>query len=290
MENNEGVLARQLVHVLQMGEDYEKALGLKVALGQSLAARVPGAGNDVVVNEALVRQMGWTEPLGKRVWDGRVVGVLKDFNFKSLKRDIEPLVIRRMNSDMMGVIETNKSYQQRHLILDISGADSAKVLPFIEEIMAEADPGHPFEYRFLDEALQAQYRAEGSLTKLIGLFAGVSILIACMGLFGLAAFTTEQRSREIGTRKVLGATRWQIVTLLARRMLLLVVVAAALASVGAYFAIDEWLAGFAYRADINPLVFVLSTGLAVGVALATVGLQSWKVASADPVDALRHPH
>ncbi len=121
---------------------------------------------------------------------------------------------------------------QRHLILDIKGANVGKVLTFVERVMAEADPRHPFEYRFLDEALDQQYKAETSLTKLIGIFASVSIFIACMGLFGLAAFTTEQRSREIGTRKVLGATAWQIITLLARRILVLVLVAAVLASIG----------------------------------------------------------
>jgi putative ABC transport system permease protein len=109
-----------------------------------------------------------------------------------------------------------------------------------------------------------------------------------MGLFGLAAFTTEQRSREIGTRKVLGATSWQIVLLLARRILVLVVVAAMLASVAAYFAIDEWLVGFAYRAGINPLIFVLAAVVAATVAFTTVALQSWKTASADPVHSLRY--
>jgi putative ABC transport system permease protein len=154
--------------------------------------------------------------------------------------------------------------------------------------MIGADPRHPFEYRFLDEALDAQYKAESSLTKLIGIFAGVSIFIACMGLFGLAAFTTEQRSREIGTRKVLGATAWQIVGLLARRILVLVVVAAVLASIASWFAIDEWLAGFAYRAGINPLIFLLAAVAAAAVAFATVAAQSWRTASADPVNALRY--
>jgi putative ABC transport system permease protein len=157
----------------------------------------------------------------------------------------------------------------------------------VEHVIAEADPRHPFEYRFLDEALKAQYKSELSLTKLIGIFAGVSIFIACMGLFGLAAFTTEQRSREIGTRKVLGATAWQIVGLLAKRILVLVMVAAVLASVAAYFAIDEWLAGFAYRAAINPLIFVLSALAAGAVAFTTVAAQSWRTANADPVTALR---
>ncbi|MEO8315159.1 MAG: FtsX-like permease family protein, partial [Pseudomonadota bacterium] len=124
-------------------------------------------------------------------------------------------------------------------------------------------------------------------TKLIGIFAGVSIFIACMGLFGLAAFTTEQRSREIGTRKVLGATAWQIVGLLARRILVLVLVASVLASIASYFAIDEWLAGFAYRAPVNALIFLLAAAAAAAVAFATVAAQSWRTAHADPVHSLR---
>jgi putative ABC transport system permease protein len=288
VEGNDGAMAQQLFNVLQIGEDYEKVLGLKILQGRDLSARLlTDIGTNVMVNEALVKKMGWTEPLGKRVRDGRVVGVVRDFNYKSLKFRIEPLVMARLSNDMSNVQEINRPFQQRHLILDISGAGPG-VLSFVEKVMVDADPKHPFEYRFLDQALDAQYKAELSLTKLIGIFAGVSILIACMGLFGLAAFTTEQRSREIGTRKVLGATSWQIVTLLARRILALVLVAAVLASVTSYFAIDEWLAGFAYRAGINPLIFVLAAVVAAAVAFTTVAAQSWKTASADPVQSLRH--
>jgi putative ABC transport system permease protein len=288
MENSEGAMERQLFNILQIGEDYEKVLGLKLKEGRDLSSRLlTDVGGNVLVNEALVKKMGWAEPLGKRVMDGRVVGVVKDFNFKSLKFRIDPLVIRQLNNDMSGVNEINRPFQQRHLILDITGADVGKVLTFAERVMTEADPRHPFEYRFLDEALDEQYKTELGLTKLIGIFAAISIFIACMGLFGLAAFTTEQRSREIGTRKVLGATAWQIVALLARRILLLVIAAAVLASVASYFAIDEWLAGFAYRAAINPLIFVVAGIAAAAVAFATVAAQSWRTASADPIRTLR---
>jgi putative ABC transport system permease protein len=289
LESNAGAMERQLISVLQLGEDYEKVLGLKITQGRDLSSRLlTDIGTNMLVNESLVKSMGWTEPLGKRVLDGRVVGVVRDFNYKSLKFRVEPLVMRKLSNDMSGVNETNKPFQQRHLILDITGADVGRTLAFVEKVMIGADPRHPFEYRFLDEALDAQYKAELSLTKLIGIFAGVSIFIACMGLFGLAAFTTEQRSREIGTRKVLGATAWQIVGLLARRILVLVLVAAVLASIASWFAIDEWLAGFAYRADINPLIFLLAAVAAAVVAFATVAAQSWRTASADPVNALRY--
>ncbi len=289
LESNTGAMERHLFNAFAIGEGYEQVLGLKIAQGRDLSSRLlTDVGTNLLVNEALVKSMGWTEPLGKRVQDGRVVGVVKDFNFKSLKFRVEPLVLRRLSNDMSGVSEINKPFQQRHLILDITGAEVGKTLAFVERIMTAADPRHPFEYRFLDEALDAQYKAELSLTKLIGIFAGVSIFIACMGLFGLAAFTTEQRSREIGTRKVLGATAWQIVILLARRILALVLVAALLASAASYFAIDEWLAGFAYRAGINPLIFLLAAVAASAVAFVTVAAQSWRTASADPVNALRY--
>jgi putative ABC transport system permease protein len=240
----------------------------------------------------MVKKMGWTNPLGKRMTvrgeSGRVVGVVKDFNFKSLKTLIEPAVMYRLNMDMSQINQINRPFVQNFLILDIAGENIGNTLSYIGKIMTEADPKHPFEYKFLDAELDGLYRGETSLTRLIAIFAGVSIFIACMGLFGLAAFTTEQRTREIGTRKVLGATSWQIVTLLARPIMILVLIASVLASVASYFAIDEWLTSFAYKAGINPAIFLLALVVAATVAFITVALQSWKTASADPVNALRH--
>jgi putative ABC transport system permease protein len=268
-------------------------LGLKLAQGRFLSTRLlTDVGSNLLVNEAMVRKMGWSNPIGKRIavrnQGGRVVGVVKDFNFKSLRTLVEPVVMYRDPLDLSQVQEMNKPFLQQHLILDVSSAEIPQTLAYAEKVLKEADARHPFEYEFLDSSLDALYKAEVRLTRLIGIFAAVSILIACMGLFGLAAFTTEQRTREIGTRKVLGATTWQIVTLLARRILVLVVIASVLAAVGAYFAIDEWLTSFAYRDSINPLIFLLATVVAATVAFVTVALQSWKTASADPVEALRH--
>jgi len=155
-------------------------------------------------------------------------------------------------------------------------------------VVRDADPRHPFEFEFLDAKLDRLYKDEHQLTRLIGIFAGICIFIACLGLFGLAAFATEQRTREIGTRKVLGATPLQIIILLSRRILLLVAVASVIASVIAYFAIDTWVAGFAYRAPVNPWIFVFAAAAAAAVAFLTIALQSYKAATADPVEALRH--
>src|SRR5690606_18213706 len=130
--------------------------------------------------------------------------------------------------------------------------------------------------------LNQLYQSEENLMKLIGIFAVICIFISCLGLYGLAAFTTEQRTREIGIRKVLGATARQILTLLSRNILWLVFGEAVVASAIAWLPIDEWLSGFAYRAGINPLAFVLATGVALLIAYATVALQSWKTAQSDP--------
>jgi putative ABC transport system permease protein len=217
-----------------------------------------------------------------------VIGVVRDFNFKSLHTLIEPLVMSPLSDDLSSTPVLFRVFAQRLLVVNISGEDVGDTLGYIEKVMAQADPRHPFEYEFLDETLNNLYQSETRLMKLIGIFAAVCIFIACLGLFGLATFTTEQRTHEIGTRKVLGATSWQIIIMLARRILVIVVVAAILAAAFSYLAIDKWLTGFAYRAGINPLIFVLSAAAAAAVAFTTVALQSFKTANADPVKALRH--
>ncbi len=293
IENNDGVSRAMQLTNLPIGEDLAQVMGLKVVQGRDFSQRfLTDVGTNLLVNEALVRKMGWTEPLGKHIQlgrqTGRVIGVVRDFNFKSLHTLIEPLVITPLSDDLSGTPTILRVFTQRLLVVNISGEDVADTLGYIEKVMADADPRHPFEYEFLDDTLNNLYQSESRLMKLIGIFAAVCIFIACLGLFGVATFTTEQRTHEIGTRKVLGATTWQIIAMLARRIMLLVVIAAILASVISYFAIDKWLTGFAYRAGINPLIFVLSAAAAAAVAFGTVALQSFKTANGDPVKALRH--
>jgi putative ABC transport system permease protein len=148
-------------------------------------------------------------------------------------------------------------------------------LSFIREIFTEFDPTHPFEFEFLDDSLDQLYLSETRLMKLTGIFAGICIFIACLGRFGLAAFTTEQRTREIGIRKVLGASSLQIITMLARNILLLVLFGSLIASLLVWYFMQEWFNGFAYRIGINPLIFIFSTAIAAAVAYITLALQSY---------------
>ncbi|MEJ0009017.1 MAG: ABC transporter permease [Steroidobacteraceae bacterium] len=270
MENNSGVMTPITTSNLQIGDDFASVVGLKIVQGRDFSKRLlTDVGLNCLINEATVRKMGWTEPLGKRVaagnLTGRVVGVVADFNFLSLHTAVQPLLMFPLPDNFAGVPEVMRPFQQQQLLVKISGTDVDKTLGYMEEVMSKVDTKHPFQFQFLDDQLDQLYKSEHRLTELIGIFATVCIFIACLGLFGLASFTTEQRTREIGTRKVLGATAWQIIALLSRRILLLVLIASVLAAVISYFAIDEWLTGFAYRAGINPFIFVLAALVAAVV-------------------------
>jgi putative ABC transport system permease protein len=292
VDNNDGVLVFSQIAHMPIGEDFAKVMGLKIVKGRDFSRHLlTDIGTNFLVNEAMVRRMGWTEPLGKRIQllgrVGKVIGVVQDFNFKSLHSLIDPFAMYPVVDDFSQVQEAFRPLQERLLVLNISGRDVGETLDHVQHVMAQIDPRHPFEFEFVDQQLDNLHKTEHRLMSLIGVFAVVCIFIACLGLFGLAAFTTEQRSREIATRKVLGASAWQIITLLSRPILVLVLIAAVLASVIAYFAIDQWLTGFAYRAAIDPFMFVIAAIIAAVVAFATVALQAYKTASGDPVGPLR---
>ena len=158
----------------------------------------------------------------------------------------------------------------------------------VRETIGKFDSAHPFEFQFLDDSLNELYAADQRLTRLIAIFAGLCIFIACLGLFGLAAFMAAQRTREIGVRKVFGARTGQIIALLAQKIVWLVVAAAVVASVLAYLVMKAWLENFAFRGSINPLIFVIAALAGLGIAYLTVVLQSRKAARAHPVSSLRY--
>lgn len=291
IENAAGEMETTTVNNMVIGSDFIETMGLELLQGRSFGQRlITDIGTNIVVNQALVNLMGWgDQALGKRFADGRVIGVVQDFHYSSLHNPIEPFAFRTFPDNMLdNVPEPQQPYVNRNLILSIAGNNVRETLGFIEETVIRFDPRHPFEYRFFDESLDALYQSEDNLMKLIGIFALICIFISCLGLYGLAAFTTEQRTREIGIRKVLGATARQIIGLLSRNILYLVCAGAIVASVMSWLAIDEWLSGFAYRGAINPLAFVAATLVALLVAYATVALQSYKTAQSDPALSLRY--
>jgi putative ABC transport system permease protein len=278
---------------MPVGRDFVEVMDIALVEGRDFSKRLlTDVGTTFIVNRTFVRSMGWDSALGKRLRVvtnvGRIIGVVDDFNFKSLHSPIEPFVLYPMEDDYSNVSGINRPFVTQLLVLNVAGGDIPQTLRMLEEKFAEFDPSHPFVYEFLDDSLEALYVSEQSLMRLIGIFAAICIVIACMGTYGLAAFTTEQRTKEIGIRKVLGASALQVVLLLSKSTLMLILGGAVIGSVVAYLAMDEWLAGFAYRTPISPVVFIAATALAGIVAFTTIALQSSSTARADPADSLRY--
>ncbi|MCI0692797.1 ABC transporter permease [candidate division KSB1 bacterium] len=236
----------------------------------------------VIINETAARELSWDDALGKQFESGgdspnyTVIGVVKDYHFFSLHDKIEPLIMRVIPS------------QYSHLLLKIRPQEIASTLAFIEETWNKLIPGRPFEYGFLDDYFARLYRTDEITGKLFSAFAGLAILIACLGLFGLASFTAEQKTKEIGIRKVLGASVAGIVLLLSKEFTKWVVFASLIAFPVAYLMMQEWLADFVYRTAIQFGTFILAAILVVVIALFTVSFQAIKAALANPVKALRY--
>jgi putative ABC transport system permease protein len=236
-----------------------------------------------LINEAAVASLGWASPeeaLGKRVqqWgrDGEIVGVVRDFHYQSLHQAIEPLILHIRPEEF------------RFLSLRVQADQIHATLAALEERWQQLVPGRPFEYAFLDERFQQQYQADVRFGKLFGYFAGLAILIACLGLFGLAAFTATQRTKEVGVRKVLGASAGQILLLLSRDFTKPVLWAFVLGAPVAYLAMQHWLGSFAYHVSISPWLLLLVGGVVMAIAWLSVGYQSIKAALTDPVKSLRY--
>jgi putative ABC transport system permease protein len=308
LETNQGTIEMTTVNNMGVGPDFIDVMGLELAKGRgpvddvpsAAAAAVPGAPvqriNEIVVNEALVRSLHWDDPLGKRfeigqgpnAQKGTVVGVVKDFNFSSVHDGVGPFAIYRQVEDFSRMPPVLRMHEERTMLLNIAGQDVRGTLAYVGDTLRKFDGLHPFEFEFVDDSLDRLYVADTRLTRLIAIFAGVCIFIACLGLFGLASFMAAQRTREIGVRKVFGARTGQIITLLAHRIVYLVLGAAAVASVLAYLVMKAWLENFAFRTEINPLIFVAAALGGLSIAYLTVALQSMKAARAHPVTSLRH--
>jgi putative ABC transport system permease protein len=293
-ENNAGVFDPVAMDRIIVGSNFVEAMNLKLIEGRGFSEEIATDVREAaIVNESFAKKMGWDQALGKRFKLGpngqaRVIGVVQDFHYASLHNAIGPLMMHPIVEDYGNVPELQKPLLTTSIIVVMSGQNMSQTMQSIQNVIAKFDPKFNFEPVFLEDRLNDLYKSESNLMKLTGIFAGICIFIAVMGLFGLAAFTTEQRTKEIGIRMVLGASDSQIITLLSRYLLPLVLIAAIPASFLSYYAIDKWLQRFAYHTDINWLTFVLATLVVTLVALATVVLQSLKTTRADPIKALRY--
>ena len=262
--------------------DYLDTYGMKLLAGRNIAPA--DTIREYLINETLLHKLGFKNPqevLGKRLQyylsavPLPIIGVVKDFHQKSLREKIEPIFI------------ASQAERYRLAGVRISGDDPAKTLGHIRGIWQKTFPDEVFEYQFMDQQLARLYETETLTARLVNVFTGIAILICCLGLYGLVAFVVGQRTKEIGIRKVLGASVAGIVALLSRDFLKLVLIAIVIASPFAWYAMQAWLADFAYKVDIDWWVFVLSGSLAGGIALLTVSFQSVRAALRNPVESLR---
>ncbi len=265
-------------------DDYDllETYRLSMAEGRYFEERYPtDASRGVVINETLADRLNWEDPVGKRLdisgetEESYVIGVLEDFHFESLHHPIESLVLY-------------VAPRYENLTVRIRGNSISETLAFVRQQWEQFDPSYPFEYTFLDESAGAQYEAEQRLMSLLFLFAGLAIFIACMGLFGLAAVSTQQRTKEIGIRKVVGASVVHLVRLLSEDFVKLVGWAFLVAAPIAYLVMRRWLEGFAFRIEMAWWMFGLAGLLAVAIALLTVSVHCIKAARSNPVLALQH--
>ena len=269
--------------MIEADEKFLKTAGIKLTAGRDFR---PLDSDKVIINETFAKTLGlridqapgtklFTEyPNGQRV-GFEIAGVMKDYNFNSLRDDIKPLFIRYIGGSIPEVL------------ISINSSNYKALLKEIASIWSKHFAGIPFEYQFVDEGVRKQYQAEITLSNIINSFTLMAIFISCLGLFGLTAFSAEQRSKEIGVRKVLGASVSGIVQLLSKDFLKLVTVAMVIALPIAGWVMNKWLQNFAYRVKISWWMFVLAGTIAVAIALLTVSFQAIKAAMANPVKSLK---
>jgi len=272
----------QAFRSLRCDHDFAEVYGLEFVAGRPFNKKIQSDTYEAfIINESGVKAFGWNSPeeaLGKELWDRRypVIGVVRDYHWWGLQRKIEPMIMRVV-PDLF-----------RSITLTVNTSDMQSTLSFLEKKYTELFPGDLFEYLFVDTNFDIQYRSEERLSRIFQIFTILGIFIACLGLFGLASFIAEQRTKEIGIRRVLGASVSQVIVLLSKEFTKWVLIANLIAWPLAYFVARKWLQNFAYRMAVGVEIFILAATLALIIALCTVGYQAIKAAISNPVDSLRY--
>jgi len=272
------------VKVSEVSYDFTELYGIEIVKGRSFSREFPSDKNGAfLINESAMKILGshFRLGIGLSHWgspdpSGQIVGVMKDFHLNSLHEEIKPLYFY-LNPD-----------QGQHLSIRIQGGSIPDTIEFIRDTMERFSPRYPFEYRFFDDLFNAAYITEQKMGSMFGAFASIAVFIACMGVFGLSAFLANQKKKEIGIRKVLGASGSKIVYLLSRDLVWLVLVANLIGWPVAYYAMNRWLQNFAYRTHISLMTFLFAALLILTVTLGTVSCQAIKAALTNPADSLRY--
>jgi putative ABC transport system permease protein len=287
-ENNQGALSTQTkaMQELIIDQDYLATMQIKLEAGRNFSDKITtDQTNAVLVNETLVKEMGWTQPLGKKMASGAnkdgqpktVVGVIHDFHTYSFQHKVEPLVL---------ILPPNAK-EQDNLCVRMAKGKTAEAMAYLSETYKSFDPGNQADYHFLDQNFEHQYQSEQKQGNLALLFTLLAMVLSLVGLFGLVSFTAQQLTKEIGIRKVLGATLFNIVSLLSGNYLQLIALAACIALPVSWIVMDRWLSDFAYRIPLQIGVFIGAGCLSAFLALVTLGLQGLKAGMVNPIKSLR---
>lgn len=285
IQSPDGQMKNNSPLIYEIDFDFIPNFQIPLVAGRVYSREFPAdSAKSMIINEAAARLYGYNDPadaVGKNFsqWgrEGTIIGVVKDFNFRSLHLPVEPLTLRYGYPWSLGRIS-----------LLLKSENIQTTISDLKKIWDREAPQRPFLYSFLDESFTKQYEADSHFGKIFSLFSFLAIVIACLGLFGLATFTAEQRTKEIGIRKVLGSSVAGIVTLISKDFIRLVVIAIVIAIPVTWWAMNQWLNDFAYRVKIGPGIFLIASVIAIFIALATISWQSLKAALANPVHSLRN--
>ncbi|MFC2113297.1 ABC transporter permease [Bacteroidota bacterium] len=262
--------------------NFTQTLDIELRSGRDFGLEYPGdKDNSILINEALARYMGWDDPIGKRISQGRgfnatVIGVVEDFHFRSLHHSLEPLMIR---------IQRDPGF---NLMVRTSGQDNKIIIDYIENRFKELAPDLPFEYEFLDESFDRQYRRDEKHLRLISIFSALCIFVACLGLFTLVSYTAEKRTKEVGIRKVNGASTGQVIRLFIKDFFLLNIIALAISTPLIIWIFKAWLKEFPYQTDLKWTLFLMTYVLVLLITILTVLYHSVRAARSNPVNSLRY--
>ena len=268
--------------VLEVDENFLGTYGMELTSGRNFSADI---GSDVtggyLLNEEGARQLGWAEPLGKKIfskplnWEGEVIGVVKDFHFRSLHEKISPIILF-MNPDWSGTYS-----------IKLGEGDFNETVDFVDQRFADFDPSFPFSFKFFDQSIDKLYQAEERLQYVVRGFTILTILIAGIGLFGLASYSVVSRTKEFGVRKVLGATVGSLIGLLSSDFIRLILISFVIAAPLAFLGMNRWLENFAYKTTISPLIYLIILLGMLAFALLTILYQAIRASRQNPVDSLR---
>jgi len=265
------------LHMINVEYDFLKTFEIELLEGRDFSAN-SAESNGIILNEEAIRRMEMDDPIGKHVYDENteIIGVIKDFNYNTVRGEIEPLAL---------IPDTS---QARYLMVRLNSVNPVQTLEKMDALAKSIDPDIDWKFRFFDDTLQNLYRAEQDAGKLITYFTILAIFISCLGLFGLAGYITERRTKEIGIRKVMGASVSGITFLLTKEFCKWVLISIVVAWPVAYYLMEKWLQNFAYKTEIGISTFLISGCFALFIAIITVSFQTIKTAISNPVDALKY--